>query len=197
MANPQSPMNYAFKIVIVGAKGVGKTCLFNRYCFNSFNINSAETIGLNFHSTHLTLQSCDENGLEKENLITISIFDLAGHERFKPLIPKFIEGANGALLVFDCVDRTSINHLDYWFNEIIKHAGDPTIPKILVGSKSDLLNNSNLECVSEETIEKIVHEKNLNDFYKTSALANNNVLNVFKRLSELMFKHHEKNIAYV
>ena len=49
---------------------------------------------------------------EPENKITNSIFDLAGHERFKPLIPKFIEGATGALLVFDSVDITTFKKLD-------------------------------------------------------------------------------------
>ena len=35
----------------------------------------------------------------KEKYIVNSIFDFGGQERFEPLIPKFIEGANGALLV--------------------------------------------------------------------------------------------------
>ena len=193
MTTPKSPVSYAFKIIIIGAKGVGKTCLFNRYCFNSFNINSAETIGINFHSTNLTLQTYDQDGLEQENKITNSIFDLAGHERFKPLIPKFIEGANGALLVFDCVDESSISQLDYWYEAVVKHAGNPNIPKILVGSKSDLLNNPKAKSVSEEVIQNVINENKLDGFYKTSAMENYNVLNVFKDLSELMFKQHQYN----
>jgi GTPase SAR1 family protein len=99
--------------------------------------------------------------------------------------------------VFDCVDHTSIKQLDYWFDQICKHAGDPTIPKILVGSKSDLLEDPNIECVSEQSIQNIISEKDLNDFFNTSSLENYNVLKVFRELSELMFKHHQENVVII
>jgi small GTP-binding protein len=197
MTTPQNSNSYGFKIVIIGAKGVGKTCLFNRYCFNSFNINTQETIGINFHSSNLSLQTYDQNGLEEENYVTNSIFDLAGHERFKPLIPKFIEGSSGALLVFDSVDPTSIKELDYWYDAIMNHAGDTKIPILLVGSKSDLIEESNFKTVTEETIQQVIRKKKLNGFYRTSSLGNYNVLEVFRELSELMLRQHKENLAVI
>ena len=84
----QKDVEYAFKVVIVGAGGVGKTCLFNRYCFNSFNMNTSMTVGINFHSTYLKIQMEDKeyHPPEQEKFVANSIFDMSGQDKFKPLI---------------------------------------------------------------------------------------------------------------
>jgi len=81
---------YTFKIVIVGGPSVGKTCLFNRFCFNSFNFDTSMTIGLNFHSINLKIVNKYKKDFSEELYIVNSIFDFGGQERFKPLIPKFV-----------------------------------------------------------------------------------------------------------
>ena len=86
---PEKNVSFAFKIVIIGAPGVGKTCLFNRYCFNSFNMNTDMTIGINFHSTYLRVKYKD--GIENEAIVANSIFDFGAQARFIPLIPKFVD----------------------------------------------------------------------------------------------------------
>jgi GTPase SAR1 family protein len=129
----------------------------------------------------------------KEIYVLNSIFDFGGQERFKPLIPKFIEGANGALLVFDLINYPSFEQLDFWYDNVIKYAVDIQIPIILVGSKSDLLEKTALtEIIPDNLILDYVDEKQLDGFYKTSALENYNVLNVFKELNNLMFKKQDK-----
>ncbi len=90
---------FTFKTVIVGPPSVGKTCLFNRFCFNSFNFDTSLTIGVNFHSIDLKIHNIDETDNPKEMYNVLSIFDLGGQERFKALLPKFLGGANGVLLV--------------------------------------------------------------------------------------------------
>ena len=52
---------FTFKIVIIGAGGVGKTCLFNRFCFNSFNFDTSQTIGLSFHSMDLKVDYLNQD----------------------------------------------------------------------------------------------------------------------------------------
>ncbi|MFX1568257.1 MAG: Rab family GTPase [Promethearchaeota archaeon] len=187
---------YSFKIVICGASSVGKTCLFNRYCFNSFNFDTSPTIGINFHSINLEINMEKELNVKKEYYINNSIFDFGGQERFAPLIPKFIEGANGALLVFDSVNYNSFNQLDFWYDKIIENASHPQIPIILVGSKSDLINKtSDSEIVSDDLISDFLEKRNLSNFHRTSALENYNVLEVFKKLNNLMLK--QKHLSYV
>ncbi|MFX0028716.1 MAG: Rab family GTPase [Candidatus Hermodarchaeota archaeon] len=187
---------YSFKIVICGANAVGKTCLFNRYCFNSFDFDASPTIGINFHSVHIKINFKDNPDDRKENYVVNSIFDFGGQERFKPLLPRFIEGANGALLVFDLVNRLTFNQLDFWYEQIIKYALNPDIPILLVGSKSDLIEKTpNSEIVLDNLIQEYVKEQKLDGFFKTSSLENYNVLEVFKELNDIMLK--KLQIPYV
>ncbi|MFX1363367.1 MAG: Rab family GTPase [Promethearchaeota archaeon] len=189
MSYIQKEVLYNFKTVICGASSVGKTSLFNRYCFNSFNFDTSPTIGINFHSVYLKVNLTEKPDTLKENYIVNSIFDFGGQERFAPLIPKFIEGANGALLVFDSVNYNSFYQLEFWYHTIVKNAVNKGIPIILVGSKSDLINKSSKsEIVSDELIFEFLKNKNLNGFYRTSALKNYNVLEVFKNLNNLMLR---------
>ena len=196
MSYDRKDILFSFKIVICGASAVGKTCLFNRYCFNSFNFDTSPTIGINFHSVYLKLNFLKEPNQQKEHYVVNSIFDFGGQERFAPLIPKFIEGANGALIVFDSVNYSSFDQLDFWYENVIEKAIEPDIPIILVGSKSDLLEKSlNSEIINNEIIEAYLKKRKLDGFYRTSALENYNVLEVFKELNNLMLR--KQQIPYV
>ncbi len=187
--NPKSEVLYTFKIVIIGGGGVGKTCLFNRFCFNSFNFDTSMTIGINFHSINLKIQNKDNPDELIEKGIANSIFDFGGQDRFKPLIPKFISGANGALLVFNLTDFTSLNQLNFWYDRLIQHANGYKIPKILVGSKKDLIKNENGNSLKENTqINEFIKSKSLDGFFMTSSLNNYNVVEVFKELNNLMLE---------
>ena len=187
---------FTFKTVIVGPPSVGKTCLFNRFCFNSFNFDTSLTIGVNFHSIDLKIRNVDETDNSKEFHNVLSIFDLGGQERFKALLPKFLGGANGVLLVFDLTNSSSFDQLDFWYDQLLEHADCLKIPKYLVGSKSDLLETVPDEYhVPEVIIDRFVKEKQFDGFFRTSALKNNNVLNVFKELNNLMLKH--QNTGYI
>lgn len=196
MSYDRKDILFSFKIVICGASSVGKTCLFNRYCFNSFNFDTTPTIGINFHSVYLELNLTKGLDTQKEQYVVNSIFDFGGQERFAPLIPKFIEGANGALIVFDSVNYASFDQLDFWYDNIIGNAINPEIPIILVGSKSDLIENTlESEIVKMDLIHEYLEKRKLNGFYRTSALENYNVLEVFKDLNNRMLK--KQHIPFV
>ena len=187
---------FTLKTVIVGPPSVGKTCLFNRFCFNSFNFDTSLTIGVNFHSIDLKIRNIDETDNSKETYNVLSIFDFGGQERFKALLPKFLGGANGVLLVFDLTSKNSFEHLNFWYDQVLEHANGLNLPKILVGSKSDLLSSSVIDnLVPEEDIRNFIQEKNIDVFFRTSALENQNVVTVFKELNNLMLRH--QNTRYI
>jgi small GTP-binding protein len=190
MSYNQKDILFSFKIVICGASSVGKTSLFNRYCFNSFSFDSSPTIGINFHSVYLKINFPKEINPQKENYVVNSIFDFGGQERFAPLIPKFIEGANGALLVFDSTSFPSFEQLDFWFDNVIENAVDSKIPIVLVANKSDLIEKiPESEIVKDKLIFEYLEKRKLNGFARTSALENYNVLEVFKELNNKMLKN--------
>lgn len=197
MTIPKDNISFAFKVVIIGGPGVGKTCLFNRFCFNSFSINTKMTIGISFHSTYLRIEYNNRPN-EIEKYVLNSIFDFGGQKRFSPMIPKFLAGANGALLVFDLVNSSSFDQLDYWYDMLIKHAGNVNIPKLLIGSKSDLLDKVNpLEKVDNDLINEFIKTKELDGFYQTSALENYNILKVFKELTNLILKKNNSGAIVI
>lgn len=192
MSSDRKDILYSFKIVICGASSVGKTCLFNRYCFNSFNFDTSPTIGINFHSIDLKINYTNNPSDLKEHYVVNSIFDFGGQERFKPLVGKFLEGSSGALLVFNSVNPSSFDQLEFWYEQLIMNSVSTGIPIILVGSKSDLIGKtSESDLVNDQLINKFVEEKQLDGFFRTSALENYNVLEVFKELNNLMLKKQQ------
>jgi small GTP-binding protein len=155
------------------------------------------TIGINFHSINLSIYNPENPDNVDDLLASNSIFDFGGQERFKPLIPKFLKGADGALLVFDLVNKQSLEQLNFWNDQLIEHAKGLEIPKLLVGSKSDLTFKSENkdQIVSDEMIRDFLRSKNLDGYFKTSALENYNVVEVFKILTNLMLKKHNSKYA--
>ena len=189
---------FSFKVVIVGPPSVGKTCLFNRFCFNSFNFDTSLTIGVNFHSIDLKIRNIDKTDDPKERHNGLSIFDMGGQERFKALLPKFLGGANGVLLVFDLTNKNSFEQLNFWYDQVLEHANGLNLPKLLVGTKSDLISSTVIETlVPEGEIDRFIQEKNIDVFFKTSALENQNVVTVFKELNNLMLKHQNTHYFVV
>lgn len=186
----------SFKIVIIGGPAVGKTSLFNRFCFNSFDFDSSMTIGLNFHSINMPIYDSKDYESNTELFLSNSIFDFGGQDRFKPLIPKFLRGADGAILMFDLLNKDSLNQLNFWYDELVNHANGRLIPKILVGSKSDLLSTSDdNDRVNKQAIFDFMNTKDIDMYYSTSALENYNVVKVFKKLNTLMLKKIDSKYA--
>jgi len=140
------------------------------------------TIGINFHSINLPIYNTENSDDQVEKLVSNSIFDFGGQERFRPLIPKFLKGADGALMVFNLISPESFEYLDFWYKQLIQQVKGSSIPKILVGSKNDLIETTPKENLVDETLIQT---------FKTSALENYNVINVFKELNNLMLKNNQ------
>ena len=115
-------MRLQYKIILMGDGGVGKTALVRRSCFDDFSINSQPTIGLSFNS--YTLQA-KQNELKFQ--IGLSIWDFGGQERFRPLLPQFISGADAALLVFDLSNPLTLEHLSEWYTLLLANTENVAI----------------------------------------------------------------------
>ena len=165
---------YKFKVVVVGDSGVGKTNLIHRFINNSFQMNTKATVGVEFMSKSFVINEC---------VFKLEVWDTAGQERYKAITSAYYKGANGALVVYDKTRSNTFQNVDKWIGEL-KERGNQNICLILIGNKSDLKNQD--EVNSEESLNK---EKILEvPILETSALNASNVKEAFHVLLEEMYK---------
>lgn len=167
MANSDD-YDYLYKIVLVGDSGVGKSNLLTRFTKNEFNFKSTSTIGVEFATRTLQIQS---------KRIKAQVWDTAGQERFRAITSAFYRGAVGALLVYDITKHESYMNVEKWLRELREHA-DSKMVIMLVGNKSDL---KHLRAVPEEEAKAFAEKNNLN-FIEASALDSNNVEVAFEQV---------------
>ncbi len=167
--------NYIFKILIAGDAAVGKTSLLLRYVEDRFDERSAMTLGVDFFLKQVKLDS----GVN----CLFQLWDLGGQVRFRHLMPGYVAGARGALLLIDLTREPVINSLVQWLNIVRLH--DINLPIILVGTKEDL---KDLIVVDIEAAEEIKETFNLIHYIKTSAKSGNNVKELFDFVAKMLME---------
>ncbi|UCC19639.1 MAG: GTP-binding protein [Promethearchaeota archaeon] len=170
------PDDAMFKIVFFGDGGVGKTTLINRYLTGVFKSDSVITIGVDFH-----VKKVDIDGKR----VSLQIWDFAGEDRFRFLMPSYVVGASGGIFMFDITRYTSLKNFTDWI-EIFKqgYKGDNyQIPVLMVGSKLDL---EYKRVVSREEAFDLAKKNNLFGYLECSAKNGENVADIFQEISRLM-----------
>ncbi|KAL2828104.1 P-loop containing nucleoside triphosphate hydrolase protein [Aspergillus pseudoustus] len=130
------------KIVVLGAQGVGKTSLVQRYVKNAFNESTTtSTVGASFVTKRVLDSTSD-------TLVRLQIWDTAGQERFRSISRLYYRGANACLLCYDITDEHSFHEMTGWLVELKKNLGSgsasdgdnpPPIVIHVVGTKSDIV----------------------------------------------------------
>ena len=123
--NPEIPK---YKLIFLGDQGVGKSCILNRFMNNTFTEEYQATIGLDFQSKNVQIDNQD---------IHLLLYDTAGQEKFRSLIPMYTRDANIILLVYEVTSKDSFLHLNHWLNDLTTVKKDEVI-FVVVGNKTDL-----------------------------------------------------------
>ena len=115
------------KIVVVGDRSVGKTCMVISYGTSKFPSNQPPTV----------LEAYTGKTKYEGREIQLEIFDTAGHEDFQRMRPISYNKADVIIICFSLVDRDSLtNAYTKWFKEV--RTLGPKCPIILCGTKMDL-----------------------------------------------------------
>ncbi len=177
MENLNENIRYQFKIILLGEGGVGKTCITNRFCYSEF-LDTKLTIGLSFNSYSIL---AEENG--EKIRIGLSIWDFGGQERFRPLLPQFISGANGVIWVYDMNAFHSLIRLEEKWLPLLR-ANSDNIPSILVGAKYDIIKEN--QKIDPNIVENIRKKLGANSAYETSSKTGYNTSLIFKEIVKLL-----------
>ncbi len=154
------------KVVVAGDGDVGKTSLVRRYCEGCFENSRVMTIGVDFQTKIVPLP---------DGPVKLSIWDLAGQERFEPVRAGFYRGSQATALVYDLTVPETLKNLSRWYLEIKKIL--PRQKFLVVANKADLAAEKS-EWVGKE-FARIIHA----GFVKTSAFTGEGVPQLFETLA--------------
>ncbi len=164
-----------YKVLLVGDGNVGKTSLVRRYCDGKFEESRILTIGVDFQVKTVKLG---------EREIRLSIWDVAGQERFRLFRDQFYAGTLAAALVYDATAPATFFNLIRWRDEV--RAIVPGVPMVVIGNKSDLG-----PVVPPNEAEGWAKYECQMPFLQTSALTGHNVGQLFQGLAYLAHKQAE------
>ena len=162
---------YSFKLIVVGDPAVGKTSLINKFIQESFDVQYKKTIGTNILRKEIHFNS---------DVVSMTLWDIAGQERWTEMRHVYYRGANGCLAVYDITRPITAQHIEnYWLPDVKKHAKN--CPIILLANKDDM--SLSLKRVSSEDGENLAQKIDAFRFLVTSAKTGANVEKAFKALA--------------
>jgi Ras-related protein Rap-1A len=170
-----------FNVVVLGAGGVGKSALTVRFVRDVFVENYDPTIEEQYH------RPIEVDG-ERDSL---EVLDTAGAEQFNSLNEVYIKSGRGFVLVFSLTQDVSLKEVESLRKQIFRVKGSENVPIVVVGTKSDLVNERE---VPASTIETLANRWGL-PFYETSAKRNWHINDVFEDLLRQMRKRYPPDAA--
>jgi len=117
-----------FRLVVVGAGGVGKSCLTIQYIANRFVDDYDPTL---------------EDSYRKQATIgdrecVLDIIDTAGQDDFMAIRESYYTEGDGFMCVFDVTSRATFNDVPEFHEAILRVKDANVVPFILVGNKVDM-----------------------------------------------------------
>jgi small GTP-binding protein len=165
MFSSSKDLSKPLKIVLLGDGSTGKTSFYERISkYNSddyrFNKKYKATTNFNLKKVLLSTNIGD---------INCYFWDTAGQEKYGgDLRNAYIQGADGALILYDVTNRDTIQNVQKWLDDInfVCNKSRNNIPIVVIGNKIDKIKTtSNLDHVK-------LRNARLKSMYKHSNISN-------------------------
>lgn len=154
-----------YHIVILGADGVGKSCLIAQFVQNVWIETYDRTIEDSYR------KQTEVDGRQ----VILEILDTAGEEQSTAMRDLYIKSGQGFLLVFNTTSLSSLDKLSSLHDQIVRIKNDPLTPLVVVGNKCDLKED---RAVSRAKALAVAQSWNA-PYYETSARVRTNVDEAF------------------
>lgn len=160
-----------FKVIFIGDAGVGKTKVIERYSTGNFT---------EFHQSTIAASNITQFVKLNNQTVELDIWDTAGQETYRSLVPVYCRNAALAVLEFAIDDPKTFQSLDEWYSLLRVDRG-LECPIIVVGNKYDLYNNQ----IELDTIEEWVNSHHCHLHY-TSALDGTGITDLFLDIAQTL-----------
>ena len=168
------PQRQEMKIVLLGNALVGKTSIVECFYRGLSDQVYQATLGGTFYEIPMRTPDGRE--------VSLHIWDTAGTERYRALMPIYYRDAEAAIIVYDLTNPETLEGCQYWIAELDKHLGRCCLA--LVGNKVDLPDRK----VTEEHLAPFL-ASNENIFpCLTSAKTGKGVKELFQQLVERLLR---------
>lgn len=157
------------RVVFMGAAGVGKTALIQRFLQDRFEPKHRRTVE-ELHSMEYEVA-----GIK----VTVHIMDTSGSYSFPAMRKLSIQNGDVFALVYSVDDPVSLEAIKSLRKEILEIKKDRFTPVVVVGNKTDCKGNRRVN--AEDVVATMELDWN-NCFLEASAKENDNVLEVFREL---------------
>lgn len=151
------------KVTIVGNGSVGKTTLLRRFATGTFRESRVMTIGVDFQTVVVDVDGSP---------VKLTIWDIAGQERFAVMRDSFYLGAKAVAFAYDVSNPQSFADLGRWRVELNRVI--PLSKPLLVACKGDL------EAEVPATEAEALAQSLPGPFFQTSALTGEGVPDFFR-----------------
>ena len=159
--------------MLLGESGVGKTAISTKFSEGYFPEQTSVTLGGSYCKKELIL----DNG----NKVILHIWDTAGSENSRAMLPLYYRDSSGGLVTYDIGSMRSFEQLNYWTNELIQKLTPDTYKIAIVGNKADLPEDARE--VPHELAYQYAKEKGYL-FAEISARNGDGVVEIFEELAK-------------
>jgi small GTP-binding protein len=154
-----APIQIIPRVIFVGDSGVGKTSIITRGSSDIFTGVAVPTVGAGVTPMRI---------LADGHEINFHIWDTAGQELYRSIVPLYFKMAVCAIIVFALDDAKSFNSLSEWI-DMLHQSTDHDIPVVIVGNKTDTENR----VVDQSQAKSWASLKNYPIFFTSAATGEN------------------------
>ncbi|OQR98065.1 Rab32/38 family GTPase [Achlya hypogyna] len=149
-----------FKVLVVGMAKSGKTSLIRRFVHGTFAEIYKTTVGADYSDKTVTVDDTLD--------VCLQIWDIAGQDRFAHLTRRYFANADAAVIVCDITSAPTIAAVVDWKRELDACCSED-FPVLLVANKCDLLDDVPRALESGASIQKMVMQTGIEDWFRVSA----------------------------
>jgi small GTP-binding protein len=154
-----------YSVAVLGAGGVGKTCLILRFTRDTWDSDYIPTIQDYFE------KSVTQDGKEYK----LKIIDTAGQDEMQAITDIGIKDAQACIIVYSVTSPVSFNEAEKYRNKVIQFSATGQARIVLAGNKCDLPDRTVTKSAGEDLAKKWGCE-----FFETSAKENLNIVDLFQ-----------------